>query len=232
MTQQNELHPYQADFIDFLVHSGALKFGEFTLKSGRKAPYFINTGSFDSGESISRLGRFYAAHISRLALEGDTLFGPAYKGIPLCVSTAIALATEHGRSLGVTFDRKEAKDHGDGGLLVGRKLSDGDKVIMLDDVVTAGTTFRQVVPMLRSLAAIDIAGVVIAVDRAEKGSGELSALQELRAELGLQVYPLLTIHQLIKHLSQPNTSGVVLSGEQQAKIAEYLERYGASQSAF
>ena len=222
-----KLLPYQEDFIEFLVRSGALKFGEFTLKSGRKAPYFINTGSFDTGERVGKLGGFYAAHIVRLNLEGDLLFGPADKGIPLCVSTAIALAGRHDRSLGIVFDRKEAKEHGDRGAVIGRAPRDGDKIIIVDDVITAGTTFRQVVPLLKSLAAIEICGVVIAVDRCEKGSGEVSAVEELRVDLGLSVYPLVTIHQLVAYLSEENKSGLVLSSEQRQRIAGYLQEYGA-----
>ena len=227
MDASGRLLPYQIDFIEFLVRSGALKFGEFTLKSGRKAPYFINTGSFDSGESLGRLGSYYAAHIARLGLECDVLFGPAYKGIPLCVSTAIALAEQHNRSLAVAFDRKEAKDHGDRGVLIGRQLRDGDRVMIVDDVITAGTTFRQIVPLLTSAAKVRISGVVIAVDRGEKGAGEQSAVQELRAEMGLEVYPLLTIHQLVHYLSEGNQSGFTLSADQRQRIDAYLQEYGA-----
>lgn len=221
------LEKYQQEFADFLVKSNALKFGDFTLKSGRKAPYFINTGSFDSGASLAKLGSFYAAHLQSLNVECDTIFGPAYKGIPLCVSTASALALNYNREVGVTFDRKEVKDHGDGGLLVGRKIKDGDKVVIVDDVITAGTTFRQMVPMLKEIANVDITAVIVAVDRCEKGTGELSAVQELQKDLGLNFHPILNIHQLVEYLSADNTSGLRLSEEQLGKIKEYLSVYGA-----
>jgi len=221
------LEQYQKNFADFLVQSQALKFGDFTLKSGRKAPYFINAGSFNTGESMGRLGGFYAAHLERMQLDCDVIFGPAYKGIPLAVSTAIALSNEFKRSVGVTFDRKEEKDHGDKGLYVGHPLEANKNVVIVDDVITAGTTFKKLVPQLRETSNVNISAVIVAVDRAEKGTGQLSAVQELQQELNVKVCPILTIHQLVAYLSEKNGSGVVLSEEQKKQISDYLAVYGA-----
>lgn len=219
--------PYQAEFIDFLVKSGALTFGDFVTKSGRKTPYFINTGNFSDGAKISQLGSYYANHIVQNKLnDATTIFGPAYKGIPLCVSTASALAKEHNLDIGYTFDRKEVKEHGDGGKIVGQKIKDGDKIIIVEDVITAGTTLREVLPLLNSLAKISIIGVVIAVDRAEKGSGALSAVQEAQQNLGIKVFPIVNIHQIVTYLSGANNSGLSLNQDLLSRIANYQEAYG------
>lgn len=173
--------------IDFLVQSGALKFGDFTLKSGRKAPYFINTGSFDDGAKIAKLARFYAQQIVSLGLQNvDAVFGPAYKGIPLCVATAMSLAQDFGSSMGFCFNRKEAKTRGEGGEFVGKPLTSGMRVVLVEDVVTAGTTLQEIVPLLRDKVGVQIAGVVILVDRDERGSGELSAVREAERDQGLR----------------------------------------------
>ena len=222
-----KLETYQKEFADFLIASNALKFGDFTLKSGRKAPYFINAGSFNTGVSMGKLGEFYASHIQRIDIATDIIFGPAYKGIPLAVSTAIALANKFNREVGVTFDRKEEKDHGDKGLFVGKALEDGKNIVIVDDVITAGTTFKRLIPVLKETCALNITGIVVAVDRAEKGSGNLSAVQELQQDLGVSIYPILTIHQLVEYLSEENSSGFILSDAQKKQIANYLAVYGA-----
>ena len=222
-----KLETYQKEFADFLIASNALKFGDFTLKSGRKAPYFINAGSFNTGVSMGKLGEFYASHIQRIDIATDIIFGPAYKGIPLAVSTAIALANKFNREVGVTFDRKEEKDHGDKGLFVGNALEDGKNIVIVDDVITAGTTFKRLIPVLKETCALNITGIVVAVDRAEKGSGNLSAVQELQQDLGVSIYPILTIHQLVEYLSEENSSGFILSDAQKKQIANYLAVYGA-----
>lgn len=228
MGQKPQVLDYQARFIDFLVASGALAFGDFVTKSGRKTPYFINTGNFNDGSKISQLGAYYAAHLAQNKLADiDIVFGPAYKGIPLCVATTSALAQNHNKCVGFSFDRKEVKDHGDGGRIVGKQIKDGAKIVIVEDVITAGTTLREVVPFLRGIAAVDIKGVVIAVDRCEKGAGQLSAVQETQENLGLSVFPIVTVHHIIAYLSGNNTSGLVLSTDMQAKIAQYLETYGA-----
>lgn len=217
----------QCGFIEFLVRSGALSFGEFMTKSGRKSPYFINTGKFDDGEKICELGEFYANHIVEQSLgTASVIFGPAYKGIPLAVSTCIALTRSHDICAGFAFDRKEVKAHGDGGRIVGKKISDGDRVVLVEDVITAGTTMREVIPLIRSLGNVSLEGVVIAVDRCERGHGTLSAAQETEQMFGVKVYPIVTIHQIVTHLSCPNGSGIILSKEQLTHIDEYLTTYG------
>ena len=178
-------------FTEFLLESQALKFGEFTLKSGRKSPYFINAGAFNDGRKIARLGAFYAEKIveeieaGNLPKDVDTVFGPAYKGIPLGVSTAIALTSAHGMEVGYTFDRKEKKDHGDGGMMVGTQLADGMKVLLVDDVMTAGTAVREVIPKLKAEANVEVIGLVLSVDRMEKTKdSDTSAVKAVEAEFG------------------------------------------------
>ena len=219
----------QAGFIDFLVQSGALTFGDFVTKSGRSTPYFINTGKFDDGGKIMRLGEFYAAHIVQSGLSDiNVVFGPAYKGIPLAVATGIALQRDHGISAGISFDRKEEKEHGDRGRIVGKKISDGDEIVIVEDVITAGTTMREIVPLLTSIAKINFRGVVLAVDRCERGTTTLSAVQEVEQELGLKVFPIVTIKDIVRRLSGPNSSGMLLTDELQKRIAQYLKEYGAA----
>jgi orotate phosphoribosyltransferase len=218
-----------AQVIDFLVQSGALKFGDFTLKSGRKAPYFINTGSFDDGAKISKLARFYAQKIVSLGLHQsiDAVFGPAYKGIPLCVATAMSLAQDFGTSVGFCFNRKEAKTRGEGGEFVGKPLTAGMRVVLVEDVVTAGTTLQEMVPLLRDKIGVQIVGVIILVDRAERGSGDLSAVREAERDLGIAVTPIVGINTIISYLSEPNSSGFQIDRELQNRIATYREEFGA-----
>jgi len=214
--------------IDFLVQSQALKFGEFTLKSGRQAPYFINTGSFDNGEKISRLAHFYAQKLVSLGLhKADAVFGPAYKGIPLCVSTAMSLSQHFDTNIGFAFNRKEAKTRGEGGEFVGTPLKRGMKVVLVEDVVTAGTTLQEVVPVLRERLGVEIVGVVILVDRAERGKGELSAVQEAEAELSIEIHPIVTIFDIISYLSSPNSSGFQIDAALQSRIDQYRNEFGA-----
>ena len=182
---------YKQQFIKFMVDNGVLKFGEFTLKSGRKAPYFINTGNYKTGSQLARLGKYYAACIQQNGLKADTLVGPAYKGIPLAVTTAVALYSNHGKDLNYTFDRKEVKDHGEGGLFVGKQLVDGEKVILIEDVMTSGKALREMLPKLAQAAKVEIAGMVISVDRMERGlESNLSAVQEVPPYCGLQWHSL------------------------------------------
>jgi orotate phosphoribosyltransferase len=222
---------YKIEFIEFLTEIGALKFGEFTTKSGRLSPYFINTGEFRTGYQIGRLGKYYARCIGDHMVAGnipsdiDLLFGPAYKGIPLAVSASIAFsgglgpASSAGTSdIGYCFNRKEEKDHGEGGNFIGSKIADGCKVLLLDDVITAGTAAREIIPVVKSAAKdVQICGMVISVDRMEKGSGELSAVGELEKEYGIPVFPIVTIKEIME---TQNT-------EIREAIAGYLKKYGA-----
>jgi orotate phosphoribosyltransferase len=193
------------EFVAFLLDAGALRFGDFTLKSGRRSPYFINAGAFDTGRKLARLGSFYAARIKSAMDAGeipaaiDTVFGPAYKGIPIAAATAQALALDYGIGAGYTFNRKEAKDHGEGGSFVGRQPADGSRVVIVDDVITAGTAVRETVPLLRQAADVDILALVLMVDRMERGGGPegLSAVEEVRRGLGILVLPIVTIRDIM-----------------------------------
>ena len=160
---------YKESFIKFMVESGVLTFGDFTLKSGRKAPYFVNTGNYNTGAQLARLGEYYAQCIKENNVQADTLFGPAYKGIPLATACSIALFNKYGIDVNYAFDRKEAKDHGEGGVIVGRKMKDDEKIAIIEDVITAGTAIRTVFPLLKELADVDITALIISVDRMEKG---------------------------------------------------------------
>jgi orotate phosphoribosyltransferase len=209
---------YQRDFIEFAIGYGVLRFGEFTLKSGRISPYFFNAGLFNSGAALAKLGRCYAAAIMDAGLEFDVLFGPAYKGIPLAAAVAIALAEQHGRDAPWCFNRKEAKDHGEGGLMVGAPLA--GRVLIVDDVITAGTAIRETMQILNAHGAI-AAGVIIALDRQERGQGELSAVQEVEQAHGIVVTRIATLADLVTYLAErPDYAGYL------AKMQDYRARYG------
>ncbi len=219
---------YKQEFIKFMVRSGVLTFGDFTAKSGRKTPYFINTGNYKTGAQAARLGEFYAQCLTEnIPGKVDALFGPAYKGIPLSVSTAIALANNHGRDVNYCFNRKEAKDHGEGGVMVGYKLQDGDKVVIIEDVITAGTAMRESLPILAAAAKVEVVGVIISVDRTEKGKGEKSAIQEIRDEFGIPVYSIVTAREIIDNLYNVEVDGkVYIDDVMKGKMEAYLEQYG------
>ncbi|TDF83368.1 orotate phosphoribosyltransferase [Pseudomonas sp. H9] len=192
------MQPYQRDFIRFAIDRGVLRFGEFTLKSGRTSPYFFNAGLFNSGSALAQLGRFYAAAIVDSKISFDVLFGPAYKGIPLAAATAVALAEHHNLDLPWCFNRKEAKDHGEGGSLVGAPLT-GD-VLIIDDVITAGTAIREVMQIIQGQQA-KAAGVLIALNREERGNGELSAIQEVERDFGIPVVSIVSLTQVLEFLA-------------------------------
>lgn len=213
---------YKESFIKFMVECGVLTFGDFTLKSGRKAPYFINTGNYNTGKQLAKLGEFYAECIKENNIDVETLFGPAYKGIPLAVACASALYNKYDTEVNYCFDRKEAKDHGEGGVIVGKKLTDGEKVVIIEDVITAGTAIRQVLPVLKNAADVNITGMVISVDRMEKGQGEFSAVQEVYNEFGIKIYPIVTVMDIIDAIK----NGVVDGKEYLDKMLEYRKIYG------
>jgi len=214
--------PYQDRFIDLLAENDVIRFGEFTLKSGRKSPYFINAGQLRTGSAIAGVGRAYAERIREAGLSPDVIFGPSYKGVPLAVATAIAIS-EEGRDVGFCFDRKEAKDHGEGGVFVGTQPTAGQSLVLVDDVITSGISIEQSAALLRKAAAVRILGVVVAVDRQERGR-ESSTVEELQAALGAPVLPVVSVRQIVDYLS----SAKRLRAEQRAAIEEYLGLYGAS----
>ena len=214
------MQQYKRDFIDFMMEVGVLTFGDFTTKSGRKTPYFVNTGLYRTGSQLQRLGEFYAnAILAELGTDFDVLFGPAYKGIPLVSTTSVALHNS-GHDVAFCFNRKEAKDHGEGGSLVGHKLADQQRVLIIEDVTTAGTSIRETVPILKSAANIKLAGLIVSVDRAERGpSGDGTAMQEVGNEFNMPTFAIVTVHEIMKH--------VELSSEDQNRMEVYLQQYGA-----
>ncbi len=216
---------YKQRFVKFMADNGVLKFGEFTLKSGRKAPYFINTGNYKTGAQLAKLGEYYAECIIGNGISADTLVGPAYKGIPLAVATAIALSNNHGVDMNYCFDRKEAKDHGEGGLFVGKQPADGERVIIIEDVMTSGKALREMLPKLKAAAKTEIAGMVISVDRMEAGlESRLSAVQEAYREFGVKVYPIVTMEDITDCIEQ----GIIEGKEYLEKMREYRKIYGAN----
>jgi orotate phosphoribosyltransferase len=193
------MQAYQRDFIRFAIERGVLRFGQYTLKSGRISPYFFNAGLFDSGLALAQLGRFYAAAVVDSGIDFDVLFGPAYKGIPLAATTAVALAEHHQRDMPWCFNRKEAKDHGEGGTLVGAALA--GRVLIIDDVITAGTAIREVMQIIQAQGA-QAAGVLIALNRQERGQGELSAIQEVERDYGMPVVSIVSLEQVLEYLAE------------------------------
>ena len=230
MPQGTTTEERTAAFLHFMVSCGVLRFGDFVGKSGRRMPYFIDAGRYRSGRQLATLGGYYAAAIEEAFGDGvDVLFGPAYKGIPLAVSTGIALAEQHGRDLGVCFDRKEAKDHGEGGHLIGHQLRDGDRVAIVEDVTTAGTSIRASVPLLRAQADVEVVGLVVGVDRRERGVTPRSALEELAEEFDLRTLALATIDDIVTHLADAEVEGApVLTSADLQRIAAYREEHGAA----
>ena len=212
------MRDYQREFIDFALRVGVLRFGEFTLKSGRLSPYFFNAGLFNTGAALARLGRYYAQAIVDAGIDFDVIYGPAYKGIPLAAVTAAALSDSHGRDVGYAFNRKEAKDHGEGGVIVGHPLN--GRILIIDDVISAGTSVRESVEIIRGLGATP-AGVVIALDRQERGQTALSAVQEVQAAYGMPVAAIVRLDDLVAFLADRDGSGDHLQA-----IQAYRERYG------
>ncbi|HEY0768552.1 MAG TPA: orotate phosphoribosyltransferase [Steroidobacteraceae bacterium] len=219
------MQQYQLTFIDLALKRDALRFGHFTLKSGRESPYFFNAGLFSDGEAVAVLGKCYAAAIVHSGIRFDMIFGPAYKGIALATATVVALYGEHARSVPYAFNRKEAKDHGEGGRVVGAPLH--GRVLMVDDVVTAGTAVRESLEIIRAAGA-QPAGVALALDRQERGQGALSAVQELEQQHGLKCVSIVTLAELIEALSRPLDGRVRISAEQLTALLAYQQRYGAA----
>jgi orotate phosphoribosyltransferase len=218
------MQDYQLTFIDLALERDALRFGHFKLKSGRESPYFFNAGLFSDGKSAAVLGRCYAAAIMRSGIVFDMIFGPAYKGIPLATATVVALSEHHNLNVPYAFNRKEAKDHGEGGKVVGSALR--GRVLIVDDVITAGTAVRESLDIIRGADAEPVA-VALALDRQERGQGALTAVQEVEKEHGLRCVSIVTLADLIETLSRPADGRVRISAEQLTSLRAYRERYGA-----
>ena len=216
------MEQYKREFIEFLQSAGVLKFGDFTAKSGRKIPYFINAGEIKTGEHISKLGEFYAkAYLDKVGAKKTALYGPAYKGISIAVATSIALA-KNGLDLPFFFNRKEAKDHGEGGVFVGYKPQAGEEVVIVEDVITAGTAIRETMEIMKSVEGVKVAACFVMVDRKEKGKGEKGAMVEIEEEFGFPVYSVVNVYDIIEYLEENPANK-----ENVDRIKKYLEVYGA-----
>lgn len=216
------LSPFKTKFIEFMMSADVLRFGEFKTKSGRLSPYFVNTGNYRTGAQLDTLGRYYAELVKNtVGEEFDAMFGPAYKGIPLAATTAAALSREHGIDKPYFFNRKEVKDHGEGGLFVGYQPQDGDRVIIIEDVITAGTAVRETVPLLKEAAACEVTDMFISVNRCEVGKDEnKTAVMEVREQYGITVHPIITVNDIHLYLKESGNFADILP-----KMEEYMTRY-------
>ena len=224
------MEQYKQEFIEFMVDSEVLKFGEFTLKSGRKSPFFMNAGGYVTGSQLKKLGEYYAHAIhDKYGDDFDVLFGPAYKGIPLSVVTAIAFSELYGKEIRYCSDRKEEKDHGaDKGSFLGSKLKDGDRVVMIEDVTTSGKSMEETVPKVKGAANVEIVGLMVSLDRMERGTGEKSAIAELEEKFGIRIRAIVTMQEVIEHLYNKEYKGkVIIDDTLKAAIDAYYEQYGA-----
>jgi len=222
------MEQYKKEFIEFMVRSKVLTFGDFVTKSGRRTPFFINTGNYNSGSQLAQLGRYYAEALCQNLRDGfDVLFGPAYKGIPLAAAASIALSAHYSRDVSFCFNRKEVKDHGEGGVMVGHKLCAGDRVVIIEDVVTAGTSVRESVPLITGCEGVKVVGLVVSVNRKERGVSNDCALTELKNEFGIATFPIVEIDDIVEHLHNRKIDGVVVLDDVIAeRIAEYRSKYG------
>lgn len=222
-------YTYKEEFILFMVRAGVLTFGDFTTKSGRKTPYFVNTGNYKTGAQAAKLGDYYAACINEHLPQGSPcLFGPAYKGIPLAVSAAASLYRQYDRDLPYCFNRKEIKDHGEGGMLVGHKPQGGEDVVIVEDVVTAGTAVRESIALFKQVAPVNFKALIVSVDRMERGTRACSTLDELRQDYGIAVYPIVTVREIISFLhNRPVDGKVLVDDETRQRMEDYLTQYGA-----
>ncbi|MGN0348324.1 MAG: orotate phosphoribosyltransferase [Roseburia sp.] len=223
------MEQYKQEFIEFMVESDVLKFGEFTLKSGRKSPFFMNAGAYVTGTQLMRLGEYYAKAIHNSYGEDfDVLFGPAYKGIPLAVTTSIAFAKLYGKEIRYCSNRKEAKDHGDAGILLGSELKNGDKVVIIEDVTTSGKSIEETYPIIKAQGDIEIVGLMVSLNRMEKGlGGEKGALDEIREKYGFEANAIVTMTEIIEYLyNRPCQGRIVMDDTIKAAIDEYYRQYG------
>ena len=223
------MQKYKQEFIEFMVKSNVLKFGKFVTKSGRQTPFFINTGNYTTGEQLEKLGQFYAQTIKeRIGTDIDVLFGPAYKGIPLSVAATIAISEKYDKDIRYCSNRKEVKDHGDKGILLGSPIQDGDKVIIIEDVTTAGTSIQETLPIIKAQGDVEVGGLVVSVDRMERGQGEKSALTEISEKYGMKTTAIVTMAEVVEHLYNKEYKGkVIIDDTLKAAIDAYYEQYGA-----
>ena len=222
------MEAYKKEFIEFMVDCNVLKFGDFVTKSGRKTPFFVNTGFYRTGAQLRRLGAYYAEAIrDKFGLDFDVLFGPAYKGIPLSVAATIAISEKYGADIRYCSNRKEVKDHGDKGILLGSPINDGDKVVIIEDVTTAGTSIEETLPIIKAQGDVTPVGLVVSVDRMERGKGEKSALAEIEEKYGLQTTAIVTMAEVVEHLYNREYKGrVIIDDALKAAIDAYYEQYG------
>ena len=224
------MEAYKSEFIQFMVDSKVLKFGDFTLKSGRKSPFFMNAGAYVTGTQLMKLGEYYAKAIhDRYGDDFDVLFGPAYKGIPLTVATTIAYSKLFGKEIRYCSNRKEVKDHGDAGILLGSNLKDGDRVVVIEDVTTSGKSMEETVPIVRAQADVTIVGLMVSLNRQEKGKGDKCALDEIKDLYGFETEAIVTMEEVVETLYNKEVNGeVLIDDEMKARIDAYYAEYGAS----
>ncbi|MBR0410090.1 MAG: orotate phosphoribosyltransferase [Eubacterium sp.] len=223
------MEQYKKEFIEFMIDCNVLKFGDFVTKSGRKTPFFVNTGFYRTGSQLRKLGGYYARAIhDRFGLDFDLLFGPAYKGIPLSVAAAISISEEYGKEIRYCSNRKEIKDHGDKGILLGSPIQDGDRVVIIEDVTTAGTSIQETLPIVKAQGEVDVLGLVVSVDRMERGQGEKSALAEIGDKYDLKTTAIVTMEEVISHLyNKPYKGRVIIDDALKSAIDAYYQQYGA-----
>ena len=223
------MEKYKKDFIDFMVESEVLRFGDFTTKSGRQSPFFINTGNYMTGDQLKKLGEFYARAINEsFGQDYNVLFGPAYKGIPLAVSTSIALKEIYDKDVRYSSNRKEVKDHGDKGIFLGYEPVAGDRVIIIEDVTTAGTSIYETMPIIKAEKGVEVLGLIISVDRMERGRGEETALVELEEKFKMRTHSIVNMEEVVEYLYNKEIKGrVILDKDIKEKIEKYYEKYGA-----
>lgn len=224
------MEQYKKEFIEFMIDCNVLKFGDFVTKSGRKTPFFVNTGFYRTGSQLKRLGEYYAQAIhDHFGFDFDVLFGPAYKGIPLSVAATIAISEKYDKDIRYCSNRKEVKDHGDKGILLGSPIQDGDKVIIIEDVTTAGTSIQETLPIIKAQGDVEVGGLVVSVDRMERGQGEKSALTEISEKYGMKTTAIVTMEEVVEHLyNKPYKGKVIIDDKLKAAIDAYYDQYGVS----
>lgn len=225
------MEAYKKEFIEFMVDCQVLKFGDFVTKSGRKTPFFVNTGFYRTGAQLRRLGQYYAEAVNnKFGLDFDVLFGPAYKGIPLSVAATIAISEKYGQDIRYCSNRKEVKDHGDKGILLGSPINDGDRVVIIEDVTTAGTSIEETLPIIKAQGDVNPIGLVVSVDRMERGKGTKSALSEIEEKYGLKTTAIVTMAEVVEHLYNKKYKGkVIIDDKLKAAIDAYYEQYGVKE---